>query len=518
MTLSRREFLSGLAAGAAATATLYGLAAAEKSKPKKPNIVFILSDDQGWNGLSVQMHPDMPDSKSDYYRTPVLERLASEGMRFSDAYAPAPMCTPTRASLLTGKSPAQLGMTTPGPSRKPRAWEKLEQAPHTSVLPSDTTTIGTVLGRAGYATAYFGKWHLGTVGPGEFGFDASDGPTGNENGNVQDPANPKDIFGITERGSAFMEKSVKEGRPFYLQLWHYAVHGPLQSLKETLEASEARPKGEVHTDPTFAATTEDLDAGVGMTLKKIEELGIADNTFVIYMSDNGAGPRFSPNTPLANGKGSLWEGGIREPLIVRGPGVKAGAFCGERVAGWDLFPTFCELAGVEEPLPEGLEGGSLTPLFSSGKGAVKRPREEVAFHYPHYGQGGEGKSPQSALYLGDFKLMKFYEAGELKLFNLKNDIGEQKDLSEELPEKTDLMHKRLNAYLKQVGAALPKPNPDYDPNAPVERRPPPSGARRGAGAGQRPGAGGRRRPRGQGLGPRRPGGAGTGPGQRPGDL
>jgi len=486
-SMKRRDFIK-LTALSVVTASVQTvpLLGEKTTQQSRPNIVFILSDDQGWNGLSIQMHPDIPNSKSDYYHTPNLERLAREGLRFSDAYAPAPMCTPSRASFLTGKSPAQLGMTNVGRNRKPLAWEKVEQAPSTNTLSPDETTIGEVLRRAGYATASFGKWHLGTVGPGEHGFDVHDGPTGNEDGAAADP-NPKDIFGITERGSNFMEKNVKEGRPFYLQLWHYAVHGPLLSRKETEEALADRPKGEIHSDPTFAAMTEDLDAGVGMILKKIEELGIADNTYVVYMSDNGAGPRFSPCTPLTLGKGTLWEGGIRVPLIVRGPGVKAGAFRGQRVVGWDLFPTFCELAGVEEPLPEGLEGGSLKPLFASGEDNVKRRREEVVFHYPHYGQGGQGKTPQSAISIGDHKLMKFYETNELKLFNIRKDIGEQNDLSKELPEKAEMMHRRLEKYLQQVGAAMPKPNPDYDPDAPAQRRPPPGGERRRPGAGRRRG-------------------------------
>ena len=516
---NRREFIKGTATvltGVAAATVLPGFASAKKPKAGRPNIVFILSDDQGWNGLSVQMHPDMADSKSDYYRTPNLERLASEGLRFSDAYAPAPMCSPTRASLLTGRTPAQARMTNVGgggrrptgaegevrPPRPTPSYRKLKEAPNSSILPAEATTIGEVLGRAGYATAYFGKWHLGTAGPGEHGFDVSDGSTGNENGNVEDP-NPKDIFGITERGSAFMEKNVKEGRPFYLQLWHYAVHGPLLSLKKTEEDAAARPKGEVHFDPIFAAMTEDLDTGVGMTLKKIEELGIAGNTYVIYMSDNGPGLRFSPATPLSQGKGTLWEGGIRSPLIIRGPGVKAGGFCRERVVGWDMFPTFCDLAGVAEPLPDDLAGGSIRHLFARGKGRVKRPRKEMVFHFPHYGQGGQGKVPQSAIYLGDFKLMKFYEDGALKLFNLKKDIAEQNDLSEEMPEKAKSMHARLETYLKDVGAGLPEPNPDYDPEA-VSTGP--------------AGRGGRRGQRGQGGG--RPGGPGGRPGgprgRRPG--
>ncbi len=448
-----------------------------KPSPKKPNIIFILADDQGWNGLSVQMHPDMPDSKSDYYRTPNIEKLAKDGLIFSRAYAPGPMCSPTRASLQTGKSPAQLGMTNVGGSRQRSApaSQKLLLPTHTSTLSTDETTIGEVLQRAGYATAYFGKWHLGTVGPGEHGYDEHDGATGNENGDVGDP-NPKDIFGITERGAAFMEKQVKVSRPFYLQLWHYAVHGPVLSLKETEEACAARPKGKVHTNPAYAAMTENLDTGVGMILKKVEELGIADNTYIIYMSDHGAGVNLSSNFPLAQGKGTLWEGGLRVPLIIRGPGVKAGSYCLTPAVGWDLFPTFCELAGVKESLPKGIEGASLTPLFTSGKGKVDRPRKEIAFHYPHY-QGGRGKAPHSTIHLADYKLIKLYEDDELRLFNLKEDISEKNDLSKKMPEKAEMMHSRLNNYLEQVSTGLPTPNPNYDPSATAQ-----AGGRRSRGA------------------------------------
>lgn len=440
-----------------------------KPSPKKPNIIFILADDQGWNGLSVQMHPDMPDSKSDYYRTPNIEKLAKGGLIFSRAYAPGPMCSPTRASLQTGKSPAQLGMTNVGGGRQRSApaSQKLILPTHTSTLSTDETTIGEVLQRAGYATAWFGKWHLGQAGPGEHGYDEHDGATGNENGNVEDP-NPKDIFGITERGSAFMEKQVKASQPFYLQLWHYAVHGAVLCLEETEEAYAARPKGKNHINPAYAAMTENLDTGVGMIMKKVEELGIADNTYIVYMSDHGAPLNLSSNLPLAQGKGTLWEGGLRVPLIISGPGVKAGSYCQTPTVGWDLFPTFCELAGVDETLPKGLEGGSLKPLFASGKGKVDRLRKEIAFHFPHYGQGGRGKVPHSTILLADYKLIKLYEDDELHLFNLKEDIGEQNDLSKKMPEKVATMHRRLNDYLEEVSTGLPTLNPDYDPSAPVQ--------------------------------------------------
>ena len=183
---------------------------------QQPNFIFILSDDQGWNGLSVQMHPDLPNSKSDFYRTPNLEKLAAAGMRFSHAYSPGPMCSPTRASIQTGKSPAQLGMTNVGGGGRGQAppWQRLIPAPYTSTLSTNETTIGETLKAAGYATAWFGKWHLGGDGPAAHGYDESDGPTGNADGNTNDPQNPKDIFGITDRGIAFMEKNVRAGKPF----------------------------------------------------------------------------------------------------------------------------------------------------------------------------------------------------------------------------------------------------------------------------------------------------------------
>lgn len=457
------------------------------STAKKPNIIFILADDQGWNGTSVQMHPDLPTSKSDFYRTPNIEKLAKQGIRFSHAYSPGPMCSPTRASLQTGKSPAQLRMTNVGGGRgRPAAAsQRVILPPHSSTLSTDEITIGETLKEAGYATAWFGKWHLGGDGPAAHGYDESDGPTGNADGNTRDPENPKDVFGITERGMKFMEKNVKAEKPFYLQLWHYAVHGPIQSRDETEKAAAARPAGKTHQSTSFAGMTEDLDTGVGMILDKIKDLGISDNTYVIYMSDHGAGRNMSSNAPLNQGKGTLWEGGMRVPLIVSGPGVKSGVYCNVPTVGWDMFPTFCDLAGVGKPLPKGLEGVSLKPLFKTGQGKLNRPGEQIAFHFPHYGSG----PPMSTIAFEGFKLIKLYDSDEIKLFDLENDIGEQRDLSEEKPEKTAQLHKRLNDYLKSVNAARPTPNPDFDPNAVAQAGGRPGG-RRGAG-----GRGGRGGPR-----------------------
>lgn len=433
----------------------------------KPNIIFILTDDQGWNGTSVQMHPNLGSSKSDYYRTPNLERLAKNGMRFSYAYAPGPMCSPSRASFQTGKSPAQLRMTNIGRYRPAPDSQRLLLPKHSMNLPTNETTIGEMLGSAGYATAWFGKWHLGgSRGPGAHGYDVHDGATGNSNGDTQDPENPKDIFGVTNRGMAFMEKSTKAGKPFYLQLWHYAVHAPFQSREATAAAYRKRPAGRIHRSAPFAAMTEDLDASVGMVLDKLEELSIADNTYIFYMSDHGSGNR-SSNAPLRQGKGTLWEGGLRVPLIVYGPGVKMGAFCQEPTVGWDLFPTFCELAGVKRRLPKGVEGTSLKPLLSTGIGDLKRDHEGIAFHFPHYAQRTRGStgSPLSTMLLDNYKLVKLYETNQLLLFNLEKDLGEERDLSNRQPEKTRMMHQLLQNYLRSVDAGIPVANPDFDPNA-----------------------------------------------------
>ena len=294
------------------------VAHAADSKPgaTAPNFVFILADDQSWNGTSVQMHPDRSDSKSDFYRTPNIERLAAQGMIFSHAYSPGPMCSPSRASFQTGKSPAQLRMTNVGGGSPASPSHRLAFPPHSSSLPAEETTIAEVLKQAGYQTAWFGKWHLGESGPGAHGYDESDGPTGNSDGQTDDPNNPKDIFGITERGIAFMEKNVQAGKPFYLQLWHYAVHGPVQSMEKTEEVYDGAPAGEKHQSTSYAAMTQNLDTGVGMIMDTIKELGIDDNTFVVYMSDHGAGAALSSNMPLNQGKGTLWEGGMRVPLIM----------------------------------------------------------------------------------------------------------------------------------------------------------------------------------------------------------
>lgn len=450
--------------------------AAEPSVPARPNIILLLSDDQDWNGISVRMHPDMTNSKSDFYRTPNLENFAAQAMRFSSGYAPAPVCSPTRISLQTGRNPAALRWTKAAPAEDGHKWIEAEN--RKSIL-SDETTIAEVLKRAGYATAHYGKWHLGGGGPALHGYDESDGDTDNRDADRFVDPNPVDIFGMTERAAAFMEKQSKVGRPFYLQMSYHALHVPENALKTTREFYDKQPPGKMHRDPARAAITTDLDTGVGKLLDHIERLGLTEKTYVVYMGDNGGGGGGGGRgdaRPLRAGKGGVWEGGIRVPFIVRGPGIKTNSWCHQPVVGYDLFPTFCRLAGVKEKLPAELEGGDLTHLFTGATTPVKRPREELVFHFPHY----QGDTPHSAIRYGDYKLLEFYETGERMLFNLKTDLAERNDISKTNPEITADLGNRLKSYLVAVGAAMPKPNPNYKPGEePVRKKGDKGGKKKG---------------------------------------
>ena len=429
---------------------------------ERPNIVFMLSDDQAWNGLSVAMHPNVAGSKGDIFHTPNLEKMASQGMRFSAGYAPASVCSPTRISLMTGKSPAALHWTKAAP---PETGQRLTEPKNIKSLSANETTIGDILRKAGYATAHYGKWHISGGGPEKHGFDESDGDTGNENAfQFKDP-NPVDIFGMADRAAKFMEKSSKSKRPFFIQLSWNALHASENANQATLAKYERQLNGDNRKRITTAAITEDLDTGVGRVLDAIERLGLAGTTYVIYMADNGAG---GGKKVLAGGKGGVWEGGIRVPFIVRGPGVTANSWCHTRVVGYDLFPTFCEWAGVApNTLPKGIEGGSIVSLLKNeGQGEVKRPREELVFHFPHY----QGDTPHSAILLGDLKLLHFYEDDHDELYDLSKDIGERNNLAAQRSGETKRLRERLDNYLKAVDAQFPTVNTSFDPNQPAEPR------------------------------------------------
>lgn len=431
-----------------------GLRAAER-----PNIVLMLADDQGWNGLSVAMHPDVAESKGDVFHTPWLEKLASQGMRFSAAYAPAPVCSPTRISLQTGKSPAQLHWTKAAP---PETGRPLIEPQLIKSLPAAEVTYAELLREAGYATAHFGKWHLSGGGPGAHGYDVHDGDTGNEYAFQFTDPNPADLFGMAERAEAFMDRCSRAGKPFCIQLSWTALHAATNALRATrTRYAYLNAAGGNLAD--VAAITEDLDTAVGRVLEALDRRGLTANTYVIYMSDNGAGG--GKRGGLSGGKGSVWEGGIRVPLIVRGPGIAPNSWCHERVVGYDLFPTICAWAGVSpSKVPANIEGGSLTELLAHhGRGAVRRPREELVFHFPHYQSDG----PQSAIYLGSWKLIHFYDDDRDVLFDLAEDLGERRDLAREQPAEAARLRQRLDGYLAAVGAQLPTRNPKFDPASPA---------------------------------------------------
>lgn len=436
---------------------------------ESPNFIFILSDDQDWTGLSVQMHPDLPNSKSDFYRTPNLEKFAAQSMRFSAAYAPAPVCSPTRISLQTGRNPAALGWTKAAPAED---GHRLIEGATRKHIDSREVTVAEMLHSAGYVTAHFGKWHLGGGGPDAHGYDVSDGDTGNRDADAFVDPNPVDIFGMNERAEAFMKKQVRAKKPFYMQMSYYALHLPENALKSTRAFYEKQAPGRMHSDVDRAAITTDLDTGVGRLLEVVERLGLSTNTYVIYMSDNGGGGGGGGGggkgkggggrenlRPLSAGKGGVWEGGIRVPLIIRGPGIAANSWCHERVVGYDFFPTLCRLAGVKQALPENLEGGDISHLLWGSDEPVRRSREALVFHFPHY----QGDTPHSAILKSHYKLIHFYETGENRLFDLEADLAERSDLSAKQPEIARRMAQELSSYLTEVEAEMPRPNNNYDP-------------------------------------------------------
>jgi arylsulfatase A len=439
-----------------------------QAQPTAPNIVLVLTDDQGWGATSVLMDENIPDSKSDFIKTLNLEKLADRGVIFSQAYAPHPNCSPSRYSILTGKSPAKLQMSDivgrhDGPFFQ---GNRVIPPPHVNDIADEEITIAEWIKqhRSEYVAAHFGKWHINGGGPEKHGFDASDGTTGNKEGGKEDP-DPKRIFSITKSGNDWMEKQVKAGRPFYLQLSHYATHLAIRSLNSTLEETRSRKPGKRHNQSDHAAMAEDLDTGLGMTLAKIRELGIEDNTYVIYIADNGTYPIPNPgntNGPLHGWKATVWEGGIRVPLIIAGPGIDH-ARSSERVVGYDLFPTICDWLDIDS-LPSGLEGGNLTAVISGNHTAkVSRANPFLVFHFPHY-QLEKGGQPATALYDGDYKLIKFWETGDYHLYNLKTDLDESEDLSKKDTNRTVKMSLMLNDYLAGIRAGIPTVNTQFDPD------------------------------------------------------
>jgi arylsulfatase A len=456
--------------------SLFSYAADEKKE--SPNIVFLLIDDLGWFQSPLQMDPAIPNSKSDFItRMPVFEQFAANGMTFRHAYSPAPVCGPSRASIQTGKSCAALRYTDLENYERNGPYFKLlcPEPPNGNraiILPEEVC-IPEAIKRVNpaYATGHFGKWDISKEA---HGFDVFDGFNGNSGPAYSKDPNPKDTFGITERGRKFMAQQVAAKKPFFMQLSYYAVHNPPISKKSTLEHFSSSPAKE--KDKQFAAMGEDVDTAIGELLKDMERLGIAKNTYVFITGDNGtAVGRMNGDNPIRGEKLTLFEGGIRVPLLVQGPGIQAGSICEETVCLYDFQPTMVELVGGQVPIA-GLDGDSIVPLFKDPKAQVTRSNEGFLFHYPHY--RGKIQAPDSALILGDYKIILFYETNTVMLFNLREDPAEKNDLSKKDPTRTTSMRALLEKRLASANAAFPTKNPNYSPDA---KRPP--NAKKGEGKG-----------------------------------
>ena len=428
-----------------------------ESREGRPNFVVVLVDDQGWNGTSVEMVPGDSLSRSDYHETPFLERFAAEGMRFSEAYSAAPVCAPSRYAIQFGKTPARLSLIRVGMNSDhiyhDEGWS----------LPKALKAVDSL-----YVAGHFGKWGMGST-PEVMGYDVSNGPTQNrEGGFVNDRSqwdahikdDPKRIMEVTRQGVAFMSEQVRAERPFYLQLSHWAVHANLEARQASLDKYEAKPRGAQQVNPAFAAMTEDLDAGMGAILEALDSLGIADQTYVVYMSDNGSVPNIpgarkyerSYNHPLSRGKWDALEGGVRVPLIIRGPDIAPGSHSAVPVSGVDLMPTLVALTGAREtPRLDSLDGGSFAAVLHQKAQEVIRPVDGLFFHVP-YRNGIALKRPHSAIRQGDFKLLLFQDDGEVRLYNLRHDIGEENDLAAAMPDKAAAMRLALSEYLSDVRA------------------------------------------------------------------
>jgi arylsulfatase A-like enzyme len=453
----------------------------------KPNIVFILIDDMPWYGTSVRMDATLPGSGMAFLKTPHIARLADQGMVFRNARAAAGMCAPSRCSIQTGMITARhlysgnggFGEKTDGTveylSRgKDARMPLLCPEPQGNIrFPS----IGDVLRESGYATAHFGKWHLYGGGPAKHGYNESDGETDNKTFQPIDPAtgeksntseDPKFMFSITKRSVDFMERQAKAGKPFYLQISHYANHGQYQARKLTLEKYQMDPvfekittKREQANAQLSAAMTEDLDTAIGQVLVKLDELGIADSTYVIFTSDNGYHYWNEGQEPLRGAKWWLWDGGLRVPLIVRGPGVPRGSRSAVNVVGYDWLPTFADLAGATAHVPKEVDGVSLKPLLLGQSVSESFVNRALWFHYPHY----RVSPPSSAIIEGDHKLLHFYEwPNDHFYFDLRSDLGEQNNMASAYPELSQGLHQKMMDHLKAVGGCFPKPNPNADPN------------------------------------------------------
>ena len=459
----------------------------------RPNIVFILADDLGWRDLS--------NEGSTFYESPHIDRIANEGMKFSRGYATCQVCSPSRASLMTGKYPARLDITDWIGAGEGEQWKrntKLLPATYEHNLPHADITMAEAFRAAGYRTFFAGKWHLGGEGslPTDHGFEFNVGGhhRGSPPGGYFSPySNPQMKSGplgellplrLGRETVKFIETHKDE--PFFAYLAFYSVHGPIQStealwkkyrkkaVRQGLPASRfiidrTSPVRQVQDNPLYAGMIESMDNAVGMILETLDRLNLSENTVIVFTSDNGgvsAGDgKATSNLPLRGGKGRQWEGGIREPYYIKWPGVvTAGSSCNTPVTGTDFYPTLLEIAGLPLRPDQHVDGVSLVPLL---KGQEISDRA-LFWHYPHYGnQGGE---PSSIITHGNWKLIHYYEDGRKELYNIDQDISEQEDVASKFPTVVEKLAQDLSSWLREVNGRKPIPNPNFDESAHAKER------------------------------------------------
>ncbi|MEM6391834.1 MAG: sulfatase [Planctomycetota bacterium] len=435
----------------------------------RPNVVVIVADDLGWR--------DPGFMGSDYHRTPRLDGLAAEGVVFRQAYANAAVCAPTRAAILTGMYASRTGVYTVGGGRRgggdQDSGERALVTPtNRSTLASEVVTLPEALRAAGYVTGHVGKWHLGRPtgpsGPTGHGFDSSVGAS--RGGGTRSYFAPYGIASLdgadtpkgeyltdrlTDEAIAFVEEHRE--RPFFLWLAHYAVHTPIEADPGVLANVKDWPKGQLHDNAAYAAMIASLDRGVGRLLDTLERLGLAEDTIVVFVSDNGGGRRVTSMAPLSGFKGSLEEGGLRVPCVVRWPGkITAGLISEEPVLLFDLYPTLLDLAGVDAPVGQAVDGVSWGPLLRGGEGLERR---DLVWYVPVYTVGPSGRvraAPRAALRYGDWKLVYDFESERSRLFDLSKDVGERDDRADAERAVVAMLEKRLQAWLIETGDEVPR--------------------------------------------------------------
>jgi arylsulfatase A-like enzyme len=473
-----------------ATACLF-LLAGHAEAADKPNIVLLYIDDWAWNGTPVAMDDAMKNSAMPVLKMPNVERLAKDGMKFTCAYG-SPQCSPARASILTGQSSPHNGFTVFMNNKgqdyfDAKSFKVYPVVPCVSASQVDKNalTIPKALQPMGYVSAHFGKWHLRSD-PGEAGYATHDGATENKEGNTlgedgqRIPAtltDPKKMFSVTERAVAFMEQQVKAGKPFYVQISHYAMHEGRECLPATREKyakdplvqayyQKAGKKAETinrkHDPAVWLGMGEDLDGRIGAVLDKLKKLGVADNTYVVLTADNGYRHSFLPGLtqPLHAAKWWLWDGGIRVPMIATGPGIKAGSVFTANVANYDFLPTFFEWAGGDPKQLKTIDGVSLASAMAGKKPTDEFVNRNLYFHYPHY----RTSMPQSAVISGSRKVIHFYDRPDLPiLFDLTKDPGETTNIAASDADEHKKLYAGMMDYFKRVDAKIPRANPDADP-------------------------------------------------------